>query len=147
MGYTTDFSGQFNLNKKLDPEMHQYLVKFSETRRMKRNLPPCYGIEGEHYVDGSGPFGQGREDNIVEYNQPPRTQPGLWCQWRPSQDGKSIVWDGGEKFYHYIEWLQYIISNYLSPKGYVLNGEVEWQGESEDDTGVIVVKHNEIEIL
>jgi hypothetical protein len=53
-----------------------------------------------------------------------------------------IEWDGGEKFYDYVEWLEYIINNFLAPKGYVLNGECPYQGEDSDDVGKIVVKDN-----
>ena len=35
----------------------------------------------------------------------------------------------------------------MEPWGYVLNGEVEWEGESGDDRGKIVVDDNEISIL
>ena len=54
MGYTTDFNGHFTLNKKLEPALHEYLVKFNESRRMRRKLPSQYGTEGEFYVDGVG---------------------------------------------------------------------------------------------
>jgi hypothetical protein len=37
MGYTTSFDGQFELNKKLDPETHSFLTKLEETRRMERD--------------------------------------------------------------------------------------------------------------
>ncbi len=142
MGYHTEFIGRFSLDKKLEDTLLIFLKKFSETRRMKRNVDAKYGVEGEFYVDGTGDSGQGREDNIVEYNNPPRTQPGLWCQWIPSDDGMFIEWDGDEKFYDYIAWLKYIISNFLAPKGYILNGEVKWEGEESSDMGIIVVTNN-----
>jgi hypothetical protein len=146
MGYTTDFEGSFKLNKKLDDDTLLYLQKFNETRRMKRKLPLEYGIDGEFFVDGSGLYGQGEEDNVVDHNRPPRTQPGLWCQWRPSDDGMTIQWDGGEKFYDYIEWLQYIVKNFLAPKQYVLNGQVTFQGEDNEDFGIINVENNVIKV-
>lgn len=144
MGYTTDFSGQFKLNRTLSLEDKMFLTKFSQSRRMKRNLPREYGIDGEFYVAGStdGDFGQTHEDNIIDYNTPPRTQPSLWCQWIPSEDGNYIQWDGGEKFYSYVEWIEYLIEKILSQRGYILNGEVEWQGEDHDDFGKIIVKNN-----
>lgn len=145
MGYTTDFEGRFKLNKKLDDDTYNFLTKFNETRRMKRKFPDNkYGVDGEFFVDGDGDFGQDRDDSVVEYNQPPRTQPSLWCQWRPSDDGMFIEWDGGEKFYSYVEWLAYLVQNVLHPKGYRLNGEVEWIGEDRDDRGMIVVNDNQI---
>ena len=146
MGYTTDFKGGFEINKPLSEQLKNYLTKFSETRRMKRKLDDKFGVEGEFYVDGGGFGGQDRESNIIDYNSPPKTQPGLWCQWIPNEDGTEIVWDGGEKFYNYVKWLKYIIKNFLEPEGYVLNGEVKFQGEYYNDNGVIVVRDNKVEI-
>lgn len=73
-------------------------------------------------------------------------QPGLWCQWIPTEDGTAIVWDEGEKFYDYIEWLDYLIRHFLKPWGYTLTGGVEWQGEDPDDRGRILVSDNAITI-
>ena len=109
---------------------------------MGRNVDPKYGIEGEFYVDGSGDYGQEHDDNIIDYNVPPKTQPSLWCDWVPSDNGTAIKWNGGEKFYCYIEWLRYIIKNFLQPKGYLLNGTVLYRGEDITDQGKIVCKDN-----
>ena len=146
MGYTTDFEGSFKLNKKLDKKTHDFLNKLGNTRRMARNVKG-YGIEGEFYVDGESDFGQDSDKNIMDYNRPPDTQPGLWCHWVPSEDGKSIEWDGGEKFYEYVAWIEYIIDKVLGPKGYTLTGTVEWTGENRDDLGKIVIKKNKVKIL
>jgi hypothetical protein len=67
--------------------------------------------------------------------------PGIWCQWIINDEGE-LVWDGGEKFYNYVEWLKYLIENYFQPWGVLLNGEIEWQGESMEDRGMIVVVDN-----
>lgn len=147
MGYTTDFLGRFELNKKLDEETFTFLKKFSETRRMKRSLPEEFGVDGEFFVDGGGFLGTDREPSVVEYNHPPSTQPGLWCQWIPSNDGLKIKWDGGEKFYEYVPWIKYIIKNFLAPKGYVLNGSVEYEGEGRNDCGTIVITNNKVEVI
>lgn len=143
MGYNTTFKGKFTLNKKLDEETHKFLIKFNETRRMKRNMERLfcdskaseYGVDGEFYADGVGYMGQDDDASVVDSNTPPSTQPSLWCQWRPSDDGKAIEWDGSEKFYSYGKWLQYIINNFLTPKGYTLSGSVEYQGEEPSDRG------------
>jgi hypothetical protein len=143
VGYSTDFTGEFHLNQRLDKETQTFLEKFAHTRRMKRNIQG-YGVDGEFYVDGGGDFGQADDSTVVDHNRPPSTQPGLWCQWVPNKDGTTIEWDGGEKFYDYVEWLKYIITNFLAPKGYVLNGLVEYQGEDNEDFGAIAVKDNKI---
>lgn len=144
MGYTTDFSGSFELNKELEPNMKMFLTKLNETRRMKRNVSDKFGIDGEFFVDSEGSFGQGSTSDIVDFNEPPSTQPGLWCQWTPTQDGMGIEWDGGEKFYYYTEWLVYLIAKVLEPNGYVLNGVVQWQGEDIGDVGEIFVEDNKV---
>ncbi len=68
--------------------------------------------------------------------------PGYYCQWIPTKDGAAIEWDGNEKFYSYVEWLEYIIEHFLEPWQLTLNGEVVWQGEEIGDIGVIAVKDN-----
>ena len=144
MGYSTEFRNRFNLDKELSDEDFNFLTKFNETRRMKRNLPAEYGIDGEFYVDGGGSFGQAQEENIVDHNEPPSTQPGLWCQWVPTEDRMGIEWDGGEKFYHYTEWIKYLIEKILSPRGYTLKGIVKWQGEDMNDRGQIEIVDNKV---
>lgn len=166
MGYTTDFSGEFTVTPPLTASHAAYLRKFAATRRMKRvNVeegignreiaPPQaeeglhkevglpWGIEGEFYVDHESWSSEG-DETVIDHNTPPSTQPGLWCQWVPGEDGSTIVWDGGEKFYDYVEWLQYIVDNFLKRWGYQLDGEVDWQGEDGDDFGKIVAKGNAI---
>jgi hypothetical protein len=61
-----------------------------------------------YFVDGSGPSGQGHDDDIRDYNQPPARQPGLWCNWEPTEDGTTIKWNGKEKFYDSKEWMTYL---------------------------------------
>ncbi|MEG4861764.1 hypothetical protein QUB75_31105 [Microcoleus sp. K1-B6] len=98
------------------------------------------GEEGCYFVNEK--WDEDSEVSVVDYNRPPKTQPGLWCKWIPTADGGGIQWSGAEKFYDYVEWLQYIINNFLEHWGYVLNGEVNWQGEREEDIGTIVVARN-----
>lgn len=147
MGYTTDFNGEFKLNKPLDKKTLDFLNKFNRTRRMRRNVDAKYGVEGEFYVDGTGFAGQDRDATVIDGNAPPSTQPGLWCQWVPNEDGTAIQWDGGEKFYDYVAWLDYLITKILKPAGYKLTGEVTWQGEDSNDIGKIVVKNNKVRVL
>jgi hypothetical protein len=144
MGYTTEFSGKFNLNKRLDDETYNLLVGLAATRRMKRNMLN-YGVDGEFYVGSRENFGQNDDPTIVDRNTPPRTQPGLWCQWVPTKDGMSIEWDGNEKFYYYTEWIKYLIKSILGPRGYILNGTVSYQGEDSSDNGEIIITNNIVE--
>lgn len=160
MGYTTEFDGQFKLDRPLTDAHREYLVAFADTRRMKRNaeiaamLPDPkreavglpIGPDGAYFVGGSGFVGQNRDQSIQDYNYSPTGQPGLWAQWTPTADGSAIEWDGGEKFYNYVEWLAYLVAHFLQPWGYSLNGEVSWEGEEQGDVGKIVVVDNTITV-
>jgi hypothetical protein len=161
MGYHTDFNGSFTLNKPLTIAQRNFLQEFATTRHMNRDVTKIESLPdheknhkmlkllkelglGLEYYSGSGEYGQGRDASILGFNSPPAGQPGLWCQWVPSEDGTEIEWDGGEKFYNYVEWIEYIVKHFIAPWGLTLNGEVEWQGEERDDRGLIVIKDNKI---
>ena len=160
MGYTTDFTGQFDLDRKLSPEHEEYLHAFSASRRMGRDADKTVqrddpvreraklggGPGGGYFVTASGYSGQDRGADVLDRYSPPAGQPGLWCQWEPSEDGLAIVWNDGEKFYSYTEWLEYLIAHFLKPWGYTLNGAVEWAGEERDDRGRILVEDNELRV-
>jgi len=137
MGYTTTFDVGFGIVPPLAKTDLEFLKKFNETRRMKRvGMAPEFGVDGEFYVGGDEHL------NCTDGNEPPSTQPGLWCQWVPTDDGCYLRWDEGEKFYEYVPWLVYLIAKVLKPRGYIVNGECTWEGEESDDRGKIVVKDN-----
>lgn len=156
MGYHTDFSGEFYLDTPLTEAQKNYLHQFSRTRRMKRDADKTalrpdpvreavglpVGIDGGYFVGETGYAGQDHGPDVVDDNYEPSGQPSLWCQWIPSDDGSTIEWDGGGKFYSYVKWIRYIIEHFLKPWGHNLNGEVKWFGEEHDDMGIIIVKNN-----
>lgn len=106
MGYATDFSGQFRFNKPLSRKQETYLKAFSETRRMDRDpllvssLPDPkreavglpIGRSAEYFVGENGVCGQDRDSSILNYNDPPASQPGLWCKWIPTDGGDELIW-------------------------------------------------------
>ena len=223
MGYTTDFNGSLTLSKPLTEEQFNYINKFSETRRMKRDvnklmekhkgkfgypvsqstlLPPStntngemelntetntfeekttseaekiYGVDGEFFVGAGGFAGQENDETVIDNNIPPGQivpeynsgrymdayeenrkraaeglcQPGLWCQWivTGENENQRLEWDGGEKFYNYVEWLKYLIKNFFQPWGVLLNGYIDWYGEDKTDVGRIEVKDNTVKVL
>lgn len=65
--------------------------------------------------------------------------PDFYCQWVPTEDGRGVKWNDGEKFYDYVEWLQWLIDTVLKPRGYALSGSVAYQGEETGDCGTIRV--------
>lgn len=156
MGYTTNFEGRIEVTPPLNEEEVRYLTKFNETRRMD-----CE--QGPYYVGRGGFMGQDHTDpKVRDFNAPPQGQPGLWCKWRPTEDGTAIVWDGGEKFYDSAEWMRYLIEHFLKPgcrasaafgelvgtetrfEGHTLNGVIRAQGEDPDDQWELVVEDNRV---
>ena len=158
MGYTTEFFGHFELDRPLAPEHKAYLTAFSNTRRMKRSSNAASEMDdpvreaaglpigefGEHFVGGKGEWGMDEDVSVLDGNEPPPSQPGLWCDWAPTKDGKGIGWNGREKFYDYVEWLEYIVEHFLRPWGYTLSGAVRYQGERWDDEGTIRVEDDRV---
>lgn len=141
MGYSTDFNGEIRLNKPVDEETKVLLDGLHDTRRMARNADPKYGVEGEFYIEDMTVLREWRNiaADIIDHNRPPSTQPGLNLQWQLTEDRQGIEWDGGEKFYEYIDWLVYLRDKVLRPRGYeMVDGEIEWFGEDREDTGAII---------
>ena len=144
------------MSRVLTDKEKEYLLRFSETRRMMRKpadlqaryggehgLDGEYGTQGEFFAFDDGDCGQNETTGVIDYNKPPSTQPGLWCQWIPTEEGDGLEWNGGEKFYHYIEWLEYIIKSFMVRWGIVVNGYVKWIGEDKfNDQGTIHVVNN-----
>lgn len=161
MGYSTDFVGCFKFSRTLSREEREYLAKFSDTRRMKRNPKIAatmgdaerlavgimdIGVEGGYFTGGLGFAGQGHDESILDHNEPPAGQPGLWCKWEPSACGNYLGWSGAEKFYDYVEWLQYLIDHFFTKFGVTITGVVRWRGEDDADYGSIVVTENKVEV-
>lgn len=125
------FEGQFyvNLNENLNrAEMVEH---------------PTYGHKYYKFCDD---LFYNDNQYVIDNNTPAEGVPSLWCQWVVDEEENVLVWDGGEKFYHYIEWLKYLITNFIEPSGYKLNGKVRWRGEDFDDMGAIVVQDNKVKV-
>lgn len=152
MGYTTEFVGKFNLDKELDDDTYKFLVGLANTRRMKRDPKKLeelgYGKAEDFGIDGEFYIGDDRYNcpSVLDHNCPPITQPGLWLQWVPTEDKKSIVWDGNEKFYEADKWIIYLIDKILKPRGYVVNGAVNAQGEDPSDKWNISISSNKVSV-
>lgn len=159
MGYTTWFTGSFQFNKPVTDGLKEYINEFSSIRHMKRDVEKikeiyhdwekkCFlknlGIDGEFFIGGNDDYGR-VDKSVLDHNRPGGSCPELWCQWIIDENG-DLVWDEGEKFYGYVEWLEYLIDNFFQPCGYILNGEVNFQGEDDDDFGIIKVTDNKVEV-
>lgn len=143
----------------------EYLKEFSHTRHMGYHGGPYITDEAVLNTGGTIPG---------EQNTPPDGQPGLWCQWAPTDDGAALEWDGGEKFYDSEEWMRYLIDTFLSDSAalrkeiawghprvegryyadqfgaftfdHVLNGVIEAQGEDVSDHWWLIVHDNTVKV-
>lgn len=154
MGYTTDFEGQIEIDPPLNEAEVMYINKFSDTRRMHREKGP--------YYLGTGMCGQDHESDIIDFNSPDPEQPGLWCQWEITEDGKYLQWDGGEKFYRADKWLEYVLEHFIVGEpiakqrypeiggfltgGHTANGVIDAQGEEPDDMWRMVVTNGKVKV-
>lgn len=66
-----------------------------------------------------------------------------YFQWVPANTLEHIVWDGNEKFYKYVEQLQWLCK-WLAERGVSANGSIFWQGEETGDTGTLAVADNQV---
>lgn len=119
MGYTTDFKGEIHISPKLSEEL-------------ENDLNTLYDSNSRNW------------NKHEEFSRFPRPSHEGYCQWELKNN--SIVWDGGEKFYNYVEWLEYIIKYIESqePNTYSYSGQLLWQGEEIGDIGKIYITENSI---
>ncbi len=159
MGYSTDFLGSLHFSRPLRDQEMDYINALTQCRRMKLDVAKLhetykgahgnpfaktdadvYGVDGEYFTQELSYD----DPCVIAYNTPPATQPGLWCHWTVSK--KELTWDGGEKFYKYVEWLQYFIRHFFDKWGIALDGAMQWQGERREDRGTISVWCSKIHI-
>jgi hypothetical protein len=118
MGYYSSFEGQFKLNKPLSPEHREYLQKFAETRRMRRDntkleaipdpvrekvkLP--LGEEGAYFIGETdkapetegNPFGYAYKDSILDHNEAPGTPKDISKDFQTNWDNRQKYIDAGK---------------------------------------------------
>lgn len=115
MGYTTEFQGVLTLTPALKMEQYAKLC----------------ALESDEFSSAN------------ELKEAKVKAPVGYCQWIPTKDGKGLEWNGGEKFYEYTEWLEYICSA-LDAWGVKANGTITWKGEDRNDIGTITVTDNKV---
>ncbi|WP_249670735.1 ArdC-like ssDNA-binding domain-containing protein [Bacillus altitudinis] len=125
LGFYSTFTGEFTFDRPLDNSLYDLLNGLAATRRMARNIEG-FGEEGEFYIDGDQ-----FDDNIIDPNKPPGSQPSLNLESVPSENKRSLKWSGHDSFHDPEGWLQYLVTNVFEPKGYLLNGTVNVVSERE----------------
>ena len=158
MGYSTDFNGEIKISPKLKTIDKEFLDKFFQIRHMKRDMSKLKGIsknaikefgkDGCFYLkDYYDDIKEMPDDKTIININDCGDMPSLYCDLEiVEENGESFVqWNGSEKTYGVnVEngWFTWLIDNFFKPCGYVLNGEMTWQGEEDDDTGTIKIENN-----
>lgn len=157
MGYTTKFTGQFRLDRKLHPSHANYLRAFNDSRHMRFNTKRAEGIDDPYRVAAGLPVGRegmycafvregvsvGR-GIVLEDASPLGPNTSRYCDWVPTDDDQGIAWDGAEKFGGFAAWLAFVVEHFLDRWSYAVRGAVAWEGKSDGDTGVLVVLNNRL---
>jgi len=118
MGYTTDFDGSVKFDR---------VLTVTELRDLE---------ELADYLT--------QDDAYSKYN---KEHPDSYNQWEPLKDGTGLCWNGGEKFYNYTEWLQWLIDNYLLPRNIHASGIIRYQGEEIGDVGRLEVEGDKVTVV
>jgi hypothetical protein len=108
MGYTTDFIGHIDITPSLNEAELAYLDAFRLSRRFDRPGGP-YEVPPNPYAEDSG------DVDVDTYNAVAPGQPQLWCQWQACWQGCCLAFDGHEKFYQPVRWMEYLIDHFLRP--------------------------------
>ena len=123
MGYTTEFEGYFDIKPDVTEEherlIHQFIDVFNDNVWRRKS-------ERTKELDKDAP--QSR------------------CSWYIEKNTNCLTWNGEEKFYEYVEWLEFLIKKFFTPLNYVLSGDVEWIGEDRSDFGTISIKNNTVTV-
>lgn len=110
-----DFVGGVEVVPPLNDAEVAYLERFSGSRRMRRRSGPYTAEAYQHFAPNP---------DVIDANEPSEGQPGLWCEWTATADGRQIVWNHStNKFSFSAEWLDYVISEFFRP-GARLAGEL-----------------------
>lgn len=111
MGYTTDFVGWVQIDPPLRDEETDYLRAFNQTRRFDRKAGPYVVLDHPLADDEDSDTDYPEE----RYDKPAPGEPSLRCPWTPVTSGRYLSYDGCEKAYEAVGWLDYLIRTFLAP--------------------------------
>lgn len=115
MGYTTSFEGVFKFSRELTLSEYHLL---------------------EDLADYDSDASSKAMSKLAS------THPDAYDQWQPTRDGWGLEWNGAEKFYEYVAWLEWLVKYFFEPRDIVVNGTLTYQGEEIGDVGQLEVSDN-----
>jgi len=84
-------------------------------------------------------FCNGRQDERSSTKHP-----GIWCDYTCTTT--EIKWNGSEKSYDMVQWMEFLIMEFFRPFGRKLDGQMEAQGEDFNDRWLLVVTDNIVSV-
>lgn len=114
MAYPTDFIGHVEVRPGLNAAELAYLEEFTGSRRWRRPGGPYAVPDGACEPEPVG---------SRNWHLPAPGQPTLWCDWMPCWDGRSLTWEGEERFAGVGTWLGYLIDHFLRPGAAAARGD------------------------
>jgi len=161
-----NINGYFDITPKLTDYDRHYLFNFHATPHMKRDPKKLddlydgsngyvgdYGKNGELFIklisDDKGKIINQQSttydmrdfDTVIDFNQPPDSQPNLQCPWKPNKDGTKLLTENTEHYQNNYKWIKWLINNFFKDK-YILNGE--YTTKTDDFDRLITLKNNKI---
>ena len=116
MGYNTDWNGSLKLSRDLKQQ------ELNEWKAIVEN----------------------RHDSKYHYGDEEREFPSIWCDF--DIVGREFRWNGSEKTYEGKQWIKFFLKKLLdwskaSDHLIYAEGDMEWNGEEEDDRGRVIVEY------
>ena len=148
MGYSTDFSGSFELVPALTPSQ---VATIGKVHRHRHSSPSGLEDDPMPTLPYAAPL-MGNMSTLAPVERFPSNAvytgrekgmawsgpfPSAYCQWTVTSDGSYLEWDGGEKFYAYELWLRFLIEHFFKPWRVAVTGAVHFRGEDGDERGTI----------
>lgn len=80
-------------------------------------------------------------------SQPERNLPYFGGLLTVSEDHQWLLPEEDDSRHGLSLWIELLIECFFGPRGYLLSGEVSWEGEDRDDAGTIFVHENALECV
>lgn len=157
MAFGMTWRGHLLLDRPLSSAQRKYLYAFHQVHRARADeaqlalrpdlLRTAVGLpvgpEGAYYVGLELEFEDPVRALAMVEQEPPVGQPSLLCPWMPTEDGHELILDKRHDCVRILEWLQYLLTHFLIPWGYVLNGELHVMAKIEEDLDCSVIRVEE----
>jgi hypothetical protein len=148
MGYSTTFTGHLDLSTPLNDHQQKFLDYFVNCRqciyKQLHDNHPIFEMIKNCNLPMKKEYLVSDNDHDVKLFNDHTGKPSLNCDW--IVEDNQLKWNENEKFYNYLEWLQYLIDNFFNVWNIKLNGIMDYKGEDLGDCGTIVVNDSIITI-